>query len=171
MRAELAAALLHDPEILYLDEPTIGLDVVAKQRIREFLLQVNQAAQTTVLLTTHDMSDIAHLCQRMLIIDRGRLLYDGGVAAIRERFGTARTLVVDLEEDEEFVGVAEAELVREEGPRKWLRFQRDTISASDLIARVAARYRIRDLTIEEPEIEEVVRRIYLEGMEGIAGRS
>jgi len=166
MRGDLAAALLHDPEILYLDEPTIGLDVVAKQRIREFLIRINREAQTTVLLTTHDMSDIAHLCQRMLIIDHGRLLYDGGVAAIRERFGTTRTLVVDLEEDEEFAGVPSAEMVREDGPRKWLRFQREAISAAELVAQVAARYRIRDLTIEEPEIEEIVRRIYLEGIGG-----
>jgi ABC-2 type transport system ATP-binding protein len=164
MRGDLAAALVHDPEILYLDEPTIGLDVVAKQRIREFLIELNREARTTVLLTTHDMSDIAHLCQRMLIIDQGRLIYDGGVAEIRERFGTARTLVVDLEEDEVFAGVPSAELVREDGPRKWLRFQREAISAADLIARVAARYRLRDLTIEEPEIEEIVRRIYLEGI-------
>ncbi len=189
MRGDLAAALLHAPEILYLDEPTIGLDVVAKQRIREFLLRVNREARTTVLLTTHDMSDIAHLCQRMLIIDHGRLLYDGGVAAIRERFGATRTLVVDLEEDEEFAGVESAELVQEDGPRKWLRFhtvhtvhtkgrldnqtaaglpgagpEPEGISAAELISRVAARYRIRDLTVEEPDIEDIVRRIYLEGI-------
>jgi ABC-2 type transport system ATP-binding protein len=125
---------------------------------------VNREAGTTVLLTTHDMSDIAYLCQRMLIIDHGKVLYDGGVAAIRERFGTTRTLVVDLEEDEEFRGTPQAELAKEEGPRKWLRFQRDAVSAADLIAEVAARYRVRDLTIEEPEIEEIVRRIYLEGI-------
>ena len=98
MRGDLAAALLHDPAILYLDEPTIGLDVVAKERIREFLLEINRERGVTVLLTTHDMADIAHLCARMMIIDHGQLLYDGSVQAIRDRFGDERTLVVDLED-------------------------------------------------------------------------
>src|SRR5919108_4494835 len=99
MRGDLAAALLHDPEILYLDEPTIGLDVVAKQRIRDFLRRMNRERGVTLLLTTHDMADVEQLCSRLLIIDHGRLLYDGSLDAIRERFGTERTLVVDLAED------------------------------------------------------------------------
>jgi ABC-2 type transport system ATP-binding protein len=167
MRGDLAAALLHDPEILYLDEPTIGLDVVAKQRTRDFLLRLNQGRGLTVLLTTHDMTDMAQLCRRMLLIDHGRLLYDGTVAAIRERFGVERTLVVDLAEDETLDGplaVGPAAQVRADGPRRWLRFRRDEISAAELIAAVSARYRIRDLTIEEPEIEGIVRRIYQEGL-------
>ena len=167
MRGDLAAALLHDPDILYLDEPTIGLDVVARQRIRDFLLAINAERGVTVLLTTHDMSDIARLCRRMMIIDRGQLLYDGGVEAIRERFGTDRTLIVDLDESEGASGalaVPRAEQVRADGPRRWLRFRREDISAADLIAAVSSRYRIRDLTIEEPEIEAIVRRIYEEGI-------
>jgi ABC-2 type transport system ATP-binding protein len=167
MRGDLAAALLHDPELLYLDEPTMGLDVVAKQRIRNFLLGVNRERGLTVLLTTHDMTDIAQLCQRMLLIDHGRLLYDGAVAAIRDRFGVERTLVVDLAEDETLDGpliVGPARQVRADGPRRWLRFRRDEITAAELIAAVSARYRIRDLTIEEPEIEGIVRRIYEEGL-------
>ena len=93
MRGDLAAALLHDPELLYLDEPTIGLDVVAKARIREFLRAINAERGVTVLLTTHDMDDIEALCPRMVIIDHGRKLYDGAVAGIRERFGGERTLI------------------------------------------------------------------------------
>jgi ABC-2 type transport system ATP-binding protein len=165
MRGDLAAALLHEPEIIYLDEPTIGLDVVAKQRIRDFLLRLNRERGTTVLLTTHDMADIVRLCRRIVIIDHGALLYDGSVEAIRERFGTSRTLVIDLEEDEEFHAVAGAELVREDGPRRWLRFRRDEVSAPELIARVVERNRLRDLTLEEPEIEEIIRRIYIEGID------
>lgn len=167
MRGELSAALLHDPPILYLDEPTIGLDVVAKERIREFLLDVNRERGVTVLLTTHDMSDVARLCRRMIIIDRGQLLYDGGVAAIRDRFGVERTLVVDLENGDQTPGplvINGAQQVRSDGPRRWLRFHRDEISASQLIAAVTARYRISDLTLEEPEIEGIVRRIYQEGI-------
>ena len=167
MRGDLAAALLHDPEILYLDEPTIGLDVVAKQRVRDFLRRMNQERGLTVLLTTHDMADIAHLCQRMMLIDHGQLLYDGAVAAIRERFGVERTLVVDLAEDETVDGplnIGPAKQVQADGPRRWLRFRRQEITAAALIAAVSARYRIRDLTIEEPEIEGMVRRIYEEGL-------
>jgi ABC-2 type transport system ATP-binding protein len=167
MRGDLAAALLHDPEVLYLDEPTIGLDVVAKHRIRDFLRQINRERGVTVLLTTHDMADVEQLCARLLIIDHGKLLYDGSLEAIRERFGTERTLVVDLENGAGGGGpldVAPAREVRADGPRRWLRFNRAEISAADLIARVAARYRLRDLTIEEPEIEAIVRRIYVEGI-------
>jgi ABC-2 type transport system ATP-binding protein len=167
MRGDLAAALLHDPEILYLDEPTIGLDVVAKQRIRDFLRHLNQERGLTLILTTHDMTDIAQLCQRMLLIDHGRLLYDGAVAAIRDRFGVERTLVVDLAEDETLdapLKATPAVQVRADGPRRWLRFRRDEISAAELIAAVSTRYRIRDLTIEEPEIEAIIRRLYEAGV-------
>jgi ABC-2 type transport system ATP-binding protein len=167
MRGDLAAGLLHDPDILYLDEPTIGLDVVAKQRIRDFLRRLNQDRALTVLLTTHDMTDIAQLCQRMLLIDHGRLLYDGAVSAIRDRFGVERTLVVDLAEDEVVNGplsVGPAVQVRADGPRRWLRFRREETTAAELIAAVSARYHIRDLTIEEPEIEAIVRGIYEEGL-------
>ncbi|HEX2324259.1 MAG TPA: ATP-binding cassette domain-containing protein [Chloroflexota bacterium] len=168
MRGDLAAALLHDPEILYLDEPTIGLDVVAKQRIRDFLRRINRERGVTVLLTTHDMADVEQLCSRLLIIDHGRLLYDGGLVEIRDRLGRERTLVVDLAEDAPFpagpLEVPHACEVRAAGPRRWLRFNRDAVSAADLIAAVASRYRLRDLTIEEPEIEAIVRRIYESGL-------
>jgi ABC-2 type transport system ATP-binding protein len=168
MRGDLAAALLHDPEILYLDEPTIGLDVVAKHRIRDFLRQINRERGVTVLLTTHDMEDVEQLCSRLLIIDHGRLLYDGGLAEIRDRLGQERTLIVDLSEDDAPVAgpllVPHAQEVRADGPRRWLRFNRHQTSAADLISAVAGRYRLRDLTIEEPEIEAIVRRIYEEGL-------
>src|SRR5262249_41592212 len=168
MRGDLAAALLDDPEILYLDEPTIGLDVVAKHRIRDFLRRINRERGVTVLLTTHDMSDIEQLCSRLMIIDHGKLLYDGGLDEIRDRFGTERTLVVDLAEDAIATGaplaVPHATEVRVDGPRRWLRFNRADTTAADLIAAVAARYRVQDLTIEEPEIETIIRRIYQEGI-------
>ena len=98
MRGDLTAALLHAPPVLFLDEPSIGLDVVAKARIRELLAQINRDQGVTMLLTTHDMADIERLCSRMLIIDHGRVIYDGGLEAIREQYGDERTVVVDLEE-------------------------------------------------------------------------
>ncbi|MCA1644145.1 MAG: ATP-binding cassette domain-containing protein [Chloroflexi bacterium] len=166
MRGDLAAALLHDPEILYLDEPTIGLDVVAKHRVRDFLKEINRADGATVLLTTHDMSDVEQLCSRVLIIDRGVLLYDGTLDGIRDRLGLQRTLVVDLAEDAPgALQVSAARQVRADGPRRWLQFNRLETTAAELIAEVAARYQLHDLTIEEPDIESIVRRIYLEGLD------
>ena len=163
MRGDLVAALLHEPPLLYLDEPTIGLDVVARARIREVLLEINRERGVTVLLTTHDMADIAQLCQRMMIIDRGALLYDGSVEAIRDRYGLERTLVVDLDGSEKADGrldIPGTVDIQQEGPRHWLRFRRDESTAAEIIAAVTERYRIRDLTLEEPEIEGIVRRIY-----------
>ena len=164
MRGDLAAALLHDPAILYLDEPTIGLDIVAKERIRAFLLDLNRRAGVTVLLTTHDMADISRLCERMLLIDRGRLLYDGGVSALVERYGGERRLIVDLDADIADPIIPQARIARREGSRLWLTFRRDAISAPELIAAIAGRYPIRDLSLEEPDIEGVVRRIYESGL-------
>jgi ABC-2 type transport system ATP-binding protein len=163
MRGDLAAALLHDPQILYLDEPTIGLDVVAKHRVRDFLREINHEREVTVLLTTHDMADVEQLCSRVLIIDHGTLLYDGTLDGIRERVTTERTLVVDLAEDVRGpLVVPRAREVRADGPRRWLQFDRFEVTAAELIADVAARYRLRDLTIEEPDIESIVRRIYVD---------
>jgi ABC-2 type transport system ATP-binding protein len=163
MRGDLAAALLHDPEILYLDEPTIGLDVVVKARIREFLLTLNRERGVTVLLTTHDIADIEQLCPRIVIIDHGHLIYDGGLEALRERFGAERVLVADLAEAALPLQVPGAEVVKVEGPRQWLRFRRGETTAAEVVAAVAAAARLRDLTIEEPAIEEIVRQIYLGG--------
>jgi ABC-2 type transport system ATP-binding protein len=160
MRGDLAAALLHAPAILYLDEPTIGLDVVAKARMREFLATLNAERGVTVLLTTHDMADIERLCSRMLIIDHGHVIYDGSLDAIKDRFGGERTVVVDLEEEEPPLTVPDTTVVRVDGPRQWLRFRRTETTAAQVIASVAATARLRDLAIEEPAIEDIVRRIY-----------
>jgi ABC-2 type transport system ATP-binding protein len=162
MRGELTASMLHDPEILFLDEPTIGLDIVAKARVREFLATVNRERGVTVLLTTHDLSDIERLCRRLLIIDQGRVIYDGGLDRLIERYGEERTLIVDLEEPAEPLELERARVVQVDGPRQWLRFRRDDVSAAELTAAVAAQARLVDLAIDEPDIEDVVRRIYLE---------
>jgi ABC-2 type transport system ATP-binding protein len=164
MRGELTAAMLHDPEILFLDEPTIGLDIVAKVRVREFLAEMNRERGVTVLLTTHDLADIERLCSRLLIIDHGRVIYDGTIERLVERYGEERTLVVDLEEPAPPLEIDGARVVRVEGPRQWLRFRRDEVTAARLTAAVAQRAALVDLTVEEPDIEGVVRRIYAEGV-------
>jgi ABC-2 type transport system ATP-binding protein len=162
MRADLCAALLHNPILLFLDEPTIGLDVVAKERIRQFIAHINRDRGTTVLLTTHDLSDVEKLCERVMIIDQGRLLYDGELSQLRERFGGKRMLIVDFAEDYEAVQLPDLEFVSREGARVTYQFDRRAVTASELINRLSQRYRIRDLQVKEPEIEETVRRIYEE---------
>src|SRR5207302_9884003 len=155
MRGDLAAALLHDPEILFLDEPTIGLDVVAKARIREFLAKINAEAGTTVLLTPHDMDDIEQLCRRMLVIDHGHVIYDGDLETIRSRFGGESVLVVDLVDVAPPIDVDGARVTKVDGPRQWLHFRRDQISAAALVAQVAERAALKDLAITDPDIEDV----------------
>jgi ABC-2 type transport system ATP-binding protein len=162
MRADICAALLHDPAILFLDEPTIGLDVVAKERIRQFIRHINLDRGTTVILTTHDLSDVEKLCDRVMIIDHGRLLFDGELATLRERFGGHRELVVDLAEAYAAVTVDGADVIEHDDLHVVYRFDRDGVSASELIRRVSDSYRIQDLVVREPEIESVVRRIYEE---------
>jgi ABC-2 type transport system ATP-binding protein len=127
MRADLCAALLHDPGLIFLDEPTIGLDVVAKERIRQFIQHVNDQRGTTVILTTHDLSDVEKLCERVMIVDHGRLLFDGQLETLRERYGGRRELVVDLGVDSQDVAVQGAELVAKDGRRAVFRFDRDAI--------------------------------------------
>jgi len=162
MRADICAALLHDPQVLFLDEPTIGLDVVAKERIRQFILHINQKKGTTVLLTTHDLSDVEKLCERIMIIDHGKLLFDGALETLRSRFGGKRELVVDFAEDYAELLIESAEIVRQDGKRVTYQFARQEITASELISALSARFRIRDLEVREPDIEETVRRIYEE---------
>jgi ABC-2 type transport system ATP-binding protein len=159
MRGDIAAALLHDPEVLYLDEPTIGLDVISKARVREFLAAVNAERGTTVLLTTHDLTDIETLCRRVMVIDHGRLMYDGGLAGLHAVGESERTLVVDFARELPPAEVDGARCVRVEGPRQWLAFPA-AASAAPLVSALAARYPLVDLSIREPAIEDVIARMY-----------
>lgn len=163
MRAEVAAALLHSPELIILDEPTIGLDVLSKQRLREFLRAERLERGTTLLLTTHDMGDIERLCDRVVVVDHGRLAYDGSLPGLGAMVGAQRILAVDLTTPapplRDLPGV---QLLgyEAEGMRQRLGFDADTTTAAQLLAEVSARAEVRDLSIEEPDIEEIVRRLY-----------
>jgi len=160
MRADLAAALMHEPALLFLDEPTIGLDVVAKERIRQFIQHIHENRRTTVILTTHDLSDVEKLCERVIILDHGRMLYDGGLTALVERFEGSRSLVVTFGE-----AVADATLPnlptpRIEGLQAIYPFDGKEVTAVMLIEQVFARFRVADIEIRRPEIEETIRKIY-----------
>ncbi|KUL35702.1 methionine ABC transporter ATP-binding protein [Streptomyces sp. NRRL F-4489] len=159
MRGDLTAALLHDPEVLYLDEPTIGLDVVSKATVRAFLREINTERGTTVLLTTHDLTDIEQLCRRVMVIDHGRLVFDGGLAGLRAAADGERTLVVDLARALPPLDVPGTRTVRTEGPRQWLAFPAGQ-SAAPLVADLAARYPLVDLSIREPDIETLIADLY-----------
>jgi len=168
MKGELVAALLHDPAVLFLDEPTIGLDVVSKHAVRQGLRQLVAERGVTVLLTTHDLIDVEELCPRVVIIDHGTVIYDGDLDELRARHGRFRTLVVDLVGAVAPLRVASAETVKVEGPRQWLRFDGGVTSAAAVLAAVSEQAEVRDLTVEETDIEEVVRRIYEGGTAGHA---
>jgi len=163
MRGDFAAAMMHDPKIVYLDEPTIGLDVVAKEAIREFIAEINEQRGTTVILTTHDLADVERLCRRLVLIDEGTIIYDGSVERLRTEYGTHRVLVVTLAGAYPDFAIDGAEVVKRDGAVVQLRFDRHLMSAETLIRRVLDAYAIVDMAIVEPDIEGIVRRIYLDG--------
>ena len=160
MRADMAAALLHNPRLLFLDEPMIGVDVVAKERLRTFIQKINREQKVTILLTTHDMGDIEKVCSRIMIIDHGHIVYDGNIDQMRAKYGTQRTLVVEFEEPIADFDAPHATLVKSDGRKKWFAFNRFETSPSTLITYIGAHFPILDLAVEEPEIEAIVRTIY-----------
>ena len=162
MRGEVAAALVHSPRLLVLDEPTIGLDMISKERLRQFLIAERAAHHTTLLLTTHDMGDIERLCNRVLVVDHGRLAYDGTLTSLAERVALKRVLVVDLTEPGPPLRVASAEHVGSEGDglRQRLAFAPELATAAQVLGEVSAQAEVVDLTLEEPAIEDIVRTLY-----------
>ncbi|MDE3000663.1 MAG: ATP-binding cassette domain-containing protein [Gemmatimonadota bacterium] len=160
MRCDLAAALLHSPPLLFLDEPTIGLDAVSKLGVRDFVKRLNVERGVTVILTTHDMDDIEALCTRVMVIGQGRILSDGTLKDLTDRVTRERRLTVDLVDGTETVSDPEAEVIRRDGHRIHLRFDPERVSAATLIGRIAARHPVRDLYVESPPIEEIIARMY-----------
>ncbi|MFN3650614.1 MAG: ATP-binding cassette domain-containing protein [Armatimonadota bacterium] len=160
MRCDLAAALVHAPELLFLDEPTIGLDAVSKLAVRDFVRRLNRERGVTVLLTTHDMDDIEALCTRVMVIGGGALLTDGTLEELRARVTRERWLIVDLEDGSGELHDPAAQEMRREGQRVSLRFDPSEVAPAELICRIAARYRVRDLFVQNPPIEEIIARLY-----------
>lgn len=160
MRADIAAALLHNPDVLFLDEPTIGLDVVAKARIRQFIQKINAERQVTIVLTTHDLDDVEKLCKRVILIDNARLCFDGELATLRRLLSTERLLSVDYAEVYPDVSIPSTHIIYQEGARVQYRFSPEEISAADLISAILQRFRIVDISIQEPDIEELIKTVY-----------
>lgn len=172
MRAELAATLIHEPKVVYLDEPTIGLDLIVKERIREFIREQNRKNGTTVILTTHDLGDIEELCKRVIIIDKGLVIFDGPIELIKRRFGKYRTITFELDpraamrmpSESNSLGLqlpSGAEVVpNEENNRLVLRFDRTLTTASQVSASVMNQMEIKDFSLTEPDLASVVKQIY-----------
>jgi ABC-2 type transport system ATP-binding protein len=162
MRADLAAALLHAPPLVFLDEPTIGLDAESKLAVRGFITRLNRERGVTVLLTTHDLDDIAAVCSRVLVLGQGRLLWSGSIPALEARVAAERRLVLDLVDPGAGIDDPDVRLVRREGARVELAFDPARVPAATLVGRLLARHAVRDMILEGPSIEEVVARLYRE---------
>jgi ABC-2 type transport system ATP-binding protein len=163
MRCDVAAALLHAPQLLFLDEPTIGLDAGAKLAVRDFVARLNRERGVTVILTTHDMDDIEALCSRVVVIGDGRILVDGPLAALRDSVLGERRLTLDLVDGSEEIDDPAVRAIGREAQRVQLAFDPREVSTTELISRLTARHAVRDLFVEDPPIEEVVARLYESG--------
>lgn len=166
MRGELTAALLHGPEVLFLDEPTIGLDVVSKQAVRGFLGCLGQRGDTTLVLTTHDLADIERLAHRLVVVDRGRVVHDGPLSSLHERYGSRRRVVVDFDSPPPTVDLPGVVVESAERLRVTYALDGSRTTAGELVARLATTAALRDLAVVEPSIDEVVTRLYREGPGG-----
>ena len=162
MRGEVTAALLHGPEVLFLDEPTIGLDVVSKQAVRSFLAELGAGGDVTLVLTTHDLADIERLCRRLVVIDHGRVVHDGTIEALHARYGSRRSLVVELDTPlpPDFVIPGTAVAATEADGHRVV-FTLESTTAAAAVATLMAAATVRDLSLVEPDIEDVVAKLYL----------
>ena len=169
MRAEIVMALLHDPKILFLDEPTIGLDVVAKDAVRKFLAEINRERGITIILTTHDLTDIEEICPRLIMVDEGKLLFDGELPRLRASLGSRRRLTLEFGSDPGPVVLRSATLSEDKGLRKHFLIDDDDASLIDLLGELGSGHDLRDAGIEEPGIEEVIRTFYRRRQDRIPG--
>lgn len=174
MRADIAASLLHDPKVLFLDEPTIGLDVVVKDSIRKAIQKINKDSKTTVILTTHDLEDIELLCERIVMIDKGKKVFDGDLSELRRRYGQMRELHFELKNSEDIgklnyrdeFSLSEDDLGIEskEGSVN-VRFNSDIISVEKMLSYTLSKVHVKDINVKDADIEEIIRRLYLGGGE------
>lgn len=172
MRADIAASLLHNPKVLFLDEPTIGLDVVVKDNIRKAIQKINEESGTTVILTTHDLEDIELLCKRIVMIDKGKKVFDGELSELRRRYGQMRELAFELKSPEDLGKLnydkdftfAQGDLaVESEGSAVKVRFNSDTVSVEDMLSYTLSKVHVKDINVKDADIEEIIRRLYIGG--------
>ena len=167
MRADLAAAFIHNPKVIYLDEPTIGLDIVVKDNVRKAIKKMNEDFGTTIILTTHDLNDIEELCSRIIIIDSGKLIYDGGLKEIKEKYGYITNIEVQMKQainlDEiEFIKELDKENIKLNAKENkiMITFNKNNVSTTDIIGRLMAKFDVVDFSVNETSVEEIVKKIY-----------
>mgnify|MGYP002510635861 CR=1 FL=1 len=160
MRGELAAAMLHEPEILFLDEPTIGLDIDAKQAIRDYILEMNRRKKTTVILTSHDLEDVMKLCTRLIVINKGIIVEDGPISEIVSRMATYRMLVLEVAEPVQSIACDKVEIMKIEGRKVWCKFDHHAYTAAEIIHALGQELKIVDLSVREPDVEDAITNIY-----------
>ena len=160
MRADIVAALLHSPQVIFFDEPTIGVDVVGKETIRNFIRELNKEDKVSMIFTTHDMQDIEKTCDRLIIIDKGLKVYDGALMGIREKYGTTRQLDVEFVENTVIGAIPNVEIKRLDERKVRFIFENHEVQIDELMNHLLANYGIRDINVSEPEIESLIRKIY-----------
>lgn len=168
MRADLAAALIHNPKVIYLDEPTIGLDVVVKERVRKAIKEINEKYNTTIILTTHDLNDIEELCSRIIIIDKGKKIYDGEINGVKEKFGYLTTVEIQIKEEINLESFNEFNEMKDDCEFKLnfnenklsITFNKNKISSSEIIGRVMKKLTVIDFAVKETSIEDIVKKMY-----------
>ncbi|MBQ9866630.1 MAG: ATP-binding cassette domain-containing protein [Lachnospiraceae bacterium] len=160
MRSDIVASLLHSPKIVFFDEPTIGVDVIGKETIRSFIRELNEKDKITMIFTTHDMQDIEQTCKRILIIDKGSLLYDGSLQEIRNKYGTTRQLIAEFNEDTEVTPIENVMIGDPKDRKRSFTFDNSVVDVNALMHEILGKYSIRDITVTEPEIETIIRKIY-----------
>lgn len=162
MRCEIAASLIHNPKILFLDEPTIGLDAVSKIAVRQFIKTINKEKGVTVILTTHDMNDIEALADRVILIGKGSLLYDGHLEELRARFGTQKTIIADYRKNTNPIKIAGAEVLSWSPERVVLSIDTELVKTSDVITHLSSQVELQDVAVETQPIEEIIVQLYQE---------
>ena len=176
MRAVLGAALIHNPKVLYLDEPTIGLDLVVKDKIREAIREINEKYQTTVILTTHDIGDIEELCSRIIVIDEGKKIYDGGLTDLKETYGTRRKVIMEVRMIQQAKTLDWGQILEKDASAFSLEtdeannqiaitFDKNDLQVSDVISAAMAATEVKDIQIQETELSEIVKAIYRHGLQ------
>jgi ABC-2 type transport system ATP-binding protein len=163
MRADIAAAFLHNPKIIFLDEPTIGLDVVAKEKIRDFIRHINKETNTTIIFTTHDMKDISETCDRLIIIDKGHIIYDGKFDEIVNKFSSERCMSIEFEKKYESIDIDNVLIKDINEYKKEIRFNTNIKPIKELINEINNKYDVKDFTVNEVDIDDIVIKIYETG--------
>ena len=160
MRSDIVASLLHSPEIVFFDEPTIGVDIIGKETIRSFIKELNEQDKVTMIFTTHDMQDIEQTCKRIIIIDKGSLMYDGSLQEIRSKYGTSRRLIAEFNEETAVAPIKNVIIEDLKDRKASFTFDNNIVDVNKLMHEVLEKYSVHDVTVAEPEIESIIQKMY-----------